>query len=191
MHQLPPAPRPLGVFNNYMAKGPETLVLKEKMLSLSGDSFDIKLASGQPMFKVAGRHMTVSGRKSVYDSQGNKLFDIVKEHLHLHKTYAAQDAQGKVFLTVKSSMTCFGSKATAEFTSPEGRRETLTMRGDWLDKSVDIMDSGTVVAAIDRKVFNVREVLGGQQTYALHVAPGVDMALMIALCVAFDEANND
>ncbi|RDA95590.1 hypothetical protein CP533_1246, partial [Ophiocordyceps camponoti-saundersi (nom. inval.)] len=105
MHQLPPAPRSMGIFNNYVATGPETLMLKEKIMSLSGDSFDIKLASGQPIFKIAGRHMTASGRKSVYDCSGNHLFDIIKEHFHLHKTYAAEDARGNVFLTVKSSMT--------------------------------------------------------------------------------------
>ncbi|RDA91534.1 hypothetical protein CP533_4354, partial [Ophiocordyceps camponoti-saundersi (nom. inval.)] len=85
----------------------------------------------------------------------------------------------------------FGSKATAEFTSTQGRREVLTMRGDWMDSSVSIVcDSGATVAAIDRKLFNVREFMGVQK-YALHVAPGVDMALMVALCVAFDEANNE
>jgi hypothetical protein len=31
----------------------------------------------------------------------------------------------------------------------------------------------------------------GKQTYAVHVAPGVDMALMAALCVCLDEKRSE
>ena len=65
------------------------------------------------------------------------------------------------------------------------------MNGTFAGMSADIVDktTGAVVARIDRKLFNAREWLGGQQTYALIVAPGVDMALMVAACVALDEKN--
>lgn len=33
-----------------------------------------------------------------------------------------------------------GSKATATFTSQSGKQEVLTMRGNWLDTSADIID---------------------------------------------------
>jgi uncharacterized protein YxjI len=36
-----------------------------------------------------------------------------------------------------------------------------------------------------------REVFFDQQTYAVMVAPGVDLALIAALCVCFDEKNNE
>ncbi|KAG5980577.1 hypothetical protein E4U54_006765 [Claviceps lovelessii] len=67
------------------------------------------------------------------------------------------------------------------------------MTGNWRDTSADIQceRTGATVARIDRKLFNARELLGNQQTYALVVAPGVDMALMVALCVALDEKNNE
>ena len=73
-------------------------------MSLSGDSFDIKLASGQPIFKVQGRHITISGRKSVYDMSGNHLFDIVKEHLHIHTTYVAEGPEGRKLLEIRSAI---------------------------------------------------------------------------------------
>lgn len=86
-----------------------------------------------------------------------------------------------------------GSEATAEFKSFNGTDETLVMSGNWLDTKADIAceRSGATVARIDRKLLNAREFFGGQQTYALVVAPGVDMALMVALCIALDEKNND
>jgi hypothetical protein len=33
-----------------------------------------------------------------------------------------------------------GSKATATFTSQSGKQESLTMRGNWLDTTADIVD---------------------------------------------------
>lgn len=33
-----------------------------------------------------------------------------------------------------------GSKATATFTSQSGKQEVLTMRGNWMDTSADIVD---------------------------------------------------
>lgn len=67
------------------------------------------------------------------------------------------------------------------------------MTGNWRDTSADIIceTTGAVVARIDRKLLNARELIGRQQSYALIVAPGVDMALMVAACVALDEKNNE
>ncbi|KPM36345.1 hypothetical protein AK830_g10214, partial [Neonectria ditissima] len=86
-----------------------------------------------------------------------------------------------------------GSKATATFTSSNGTPEILTMKGNWVDYSAEIHDqaSNALVARIDRKVLSGRDLLFGQQTYALTVAPNMDMALMAALCICMDEKNNE
>jgi uncharacterized protein YxjI len=69
----------------------------------------------------------------------------------------------------------------------------LYIRGDWLDKSANITigDGGAVIAQISRKIFNARELLGGKQTYYCTVAPGVDVAMVAALCVCLDEKENE
>ncbi|KAM6528850.1 hypothetical protein FALCPG4_009804 [Fusarium falciforme] len=191
--QLQPAPRQVGVFPNLIARQTETLVLKEKVLSLTGDSFDIKLANGQPILKVEGKLLSISGRKSVYDMQGNHLFDIVKKLLNIHTTFHVESPQGQVLMEVKSSFKLLGSKATATFTSSDGKQDVLEMKGGWLDYAADIMDktTGTAVARIDRKLLSGKDIFFGQQTYALVVAPNVDMALMAALCICMDEKNNE
>jgi uncharacterized protein YxjI len=104
--QLSPVPKPLALFDRFIAQQTETMALKEKVLSISGDSFDVKLANGQPIFQIKAKHMSLSGRKSVFDMAGNHLFDIVKEHLHIHTTFAAVDPHGKKLLEVKSSFSC-------------------------------------------------------------------------------------
>ncbi|KAK9578432.1 hypothetical protein V6Z92_009107 [Aspergillus fumigatus] len=192
--QLSPVPKPLALFDRFIAQQTETMALKEKVLSISGDRFDVKLANGQPIFQIKAKHMSLSGRKSVFDMAGNHLFDIVKEHLHIHTTFAAVDPHGKKLLEVKSSFSLVGSKTIATFTSSKtGSIETLKMKGNWLDTKVDIVDeaTGAVVAQINRKLWQGREVFFDQQTYAVSVARGVDLALIAALCVCFDEKNNE
>ena len=103
---LAPAPQPIGVFPQFFAAGPETLVLKEKVMSLSGDSFSIKLANGTPVLKVEGKVMSLTGRKKMFDMQGTHLFDIVKEKFHLHTTFAVEDASGGKIMEVRSSVKC-------------------------------------------------------------------------------------
>ncbi|KAL1863358.1 hypothetical protein Plec18167_008220 [Paecilomyces lecythidis] len=191
---LPPVIQPVAIFDHFIARQTETIILKEKIMSLSGDSFDVKLANGQPIFKVEGKVMTISGRKSVHDMSNNHLFDIVKEHFHIHTTFAAHDPAGNKFLQVKNNISFIGSKATATFTSPKtGQIVSLRMKGNWLDSVVDIVEdtTGIVVARINRNIFRGRDLFFGKQTYAAVVAPGVDMALIAAMCICFDEKNNE
>ena len=103
MAQLAPLPSAVGIFPQFIARGSETLILKEKVLSLTGDDFHIKLANGTPILRVQGKVMSISGRKKVFDEQGGHLFDIVKEHFHIHSTFRVDDAQGVKVMEVKSS----------------------------------------------------------------------------------------
>lgn len=77
--------------------------MKEKVMSLSGDSFSIKLANGTPVLKVEGKVMSLTGRKKMFDMQGNHLCSIVKEHFHIHSTYVVESAGGEKIMEVKSS----------------------------------------------------------------------------------------
>ncbi|KAF4768835.1 hypothetical protein HAV15_008522 [Penicillium sp. str.  len=192
-HNLDPVAEPIAIFEQYISKEPQTIVLKEKVLSVSGDSFDIKLANGEPFLKVQGAWVSLSGRKKVEDAHGKHLFDIVKELLHIRSTYAIEDTHRKKICEVKSSLTLIGSKATASFTDNNGKAVTLKMKGGWFDHTADIVDekSGQTVARIDRKLLSGRDLVFGQQTYAVVVAPGVDAALIAALCICFDEKNNE
>ncbi|KAI5865304.1 tubby C-terminal-like domain-containing protein [Durotheca rogersii] len=100
--QLTPFPRPLGVFPEFFAKQSETLVLREKLWSLSGNAFDIQLASGQSFLKVKGEAFSISNRMNVTDMSGKFLFCIRQKLLSLHTTYYAEDANGNEILEVRS-----------------------------------------------------------------------------------------
>ncbi len=67
----------------------------------------------------------------------------------------------------------------------------LVVKGDWLDRSATITMGGIVVATISRSFMNTRQIFGGQQTYYVTVAPGVDLSMMAAICVCLDEKENE
>lgn len=98
----PAAVQGIGVFPQFIAQRPETLVLKEKVLSLSGDSFGVKTLDGRVIIQVKGEMLSLSGRKHVLDAQGVPLFDIRKQHLTLHTTFYCENPQGQKFFQVKS-----------------------------------------------------------------------------------------
>lgn len=197
--QLPPFPHPLGIFQNFLARQTETIKLRERLLSLSGDSFSIETyPAGIPILQVQGEAFSLSGRKHVLDMQGNRLFDLRKEHLSIPKTYYAEDPQGNRFFEVEGKFSFGSSKAVGKFSYPDQptgqmRQARLLMHGDFFDRTADITDeaSGRVVARIDRHFLNARQILGGQQTYVVTVAQNVDLALIAAMCICLDERRNE
>ncbi|CAK7216512.1 hypothetical protein SCUCBS95973_002823 [Sporothrix curviconia] len=190
-YDLQPLPAQIGIFPQYIARQPETLVLKEKILSLSGDSFDVLLANGQPLLKVKGKVFTLGSRKSVFDMSGTHLFDIYREVMHIHTTYVLEDPQGNKFFEMRNNIQLFGSTAVAKFTThTTGKQEALVMKGNFLDVRGDITDdAGHVVACIDRKLLNARQLLFDQDSYAVVVAPGMDLAVVAAMCICLDDKN--
>ena len=89
---LAPPPQPVGRFPRFMSPRAETLVLKEKIMSLSGDSFDVKTVDGRPVLRVQGHSLSWSGRKEVMDVEtGQHLFTIRRQRLVLHATFYAED----------------------------------------------------------------------------------------------------
>ena len=197
--QLAPLPTPIALFPQFIARQTETLVLKEKVLSLSGDSFSIKTYPGQqPVLSVSGNAFSLSGRKTVTDMSGNPLFQIRKQHLKVPRTFYAENLEGQKIFEVVGKWSFGSSKACGLFSyldqaSGQSKQARLFMKGDFFDRRVDITDEATghVVARIDRKFLNARELLGGQQTYAVAVAPGMDLAVIVAMCICLDERRNE
>ncbi|KAJ5109260.1 hypothetical protein N7456_005935 [Penicillium angulare] len=196
MHQhtpLPPVSQPIALFSEFVSDTPKTIILKEKILSFSGDSFEIKLDNHEPILKVKGSWAPFHGRKKVEDMDGQHLFDITKEHMHLHTTYVIEDPEGEKIVEIRSDFKFIGSKANITFHDRNGKPVTLGMSGKIFEHNADIVDqeTGQVAAHIRHQRFNGRKMMFGQDTYTVTVAPGVDMALIAALCICFDEKNHD
>lgn len=105
---LPPVHPPIGRPQNINPQYETRLILKEKVRSITGDAFDIKVDPGngqqpQPIMKVDPSWIT--SRKSFYDMQGNHMFDLKKEYLHfVHAYMKLVDPEGKKFCEVKKNV---------------------------------------------------------------------------------------
>ncbi|WWD05355.1 hypothetical protein V865_003428 [Kwoniella europaea PYCC6329] len=190
--QLHPVSPPLGLHPNYFAKQPTTLVLREKVFSWSGDDFSVKDTNGFTVVKCHGQAISFRDRKVINDPNGNFLFGLRNKLLSIHKTFIGETQDERELFRIKKRMS-FGSKMEATFTNPATNQPiTLLLKGDFWGGSADIsVENGPVVAQISRQVFNMREVFTDQQTYFVTVAPGVDLALIAAICICFDEAKNE
>lgn len=197
--QLRPLPSPIAIFPEFIARQSENIKLREKMMSLSGDSFYVELyPSAQPLLTVKGEAFSLSGRKTVSDMQGNPLFVIRKEHFKLMSTYYAESPQGGKIFEVQGKWSWGSSKSVGVFQykdqqTGQVKEGRLFMKGDFFDRRAEITDesTGQPVAVIDRQFLNARELLGGQQTYIVTVAPGMDMAIVVAMCICLDERRNE
>ncbi|KAF8470795.1 tubby C-terminal-like domain-containing protein [Kalaharituber pfeilii] len=190
---LAPAPFPIGVTPQYISQQEIVLKLREKTLSLSGDSFDITSAqTNQQMFKCNGSVMSLHSKKLFTDPQGNPLLTIARKIFTIHTTfnvYRGKDTDDHLF-TVRSHFTFIGTKMTVSFRNQATNQDIeLKINGDFFQRNARITlgENGPVVARIDRSFLNLGQVFADNQTYYLRVAPNVDGLMMAAICVCLDE----
>lgn len=94
---------PIILSKRFIATYIQVLVLKERVLSFSGDSFDIIFGDRVPLLKITGTLLSVSGRKKVKDMDYNYLFNIYKEHMHVYTTYIMKNPSDNKICEIRSS----------------------------------------------------------------------------------------
>jgi uncharacterized protein YxjI len=140
--------------------------MREKVWSLSGDTFHIVDEKNHEVLQCRGQTMSLSDRKEFADNAGRPLFSLRTRHFTLHKTFYAETADGRELFEVKSKFSIGSSKMIATFTNTASTNAPveLLIKGDWFDRSATITMGDVVVAQIARKMLNMREIFGGQQT---------------------------
>ncbi|KAE8222864.1 hypothetical protein CF319_g4009 [Tilletia indica] len=195
---LSPVPHPIGVLPQYtIHQNQMALKIRERKTGFSGDNFKVKDAvTDQSIFEVDGKAFSLSSSKHVKDATGQTLFTLKKKLISLHMTYEGYaPGSDDALFTVKSSFS-FGTKLTATFTNRAagggGEPVTLVLKGDLFDRKAEICtEAGVPVARISRSFANMGQLFFDTQTYILTIAPGVDAALLLAICIVLDEKANE
>lgn len=109
--ELAPLGQPVGIFNDFIFPRQQEIVVDEKGLSLTGDSFRVSLIDGTPLLKVQGKFFSMRQRKAVYDMSDRHLFTIrSKASAFLRVVYWIEDPADKFIMEVKfSASKCTGS----------------------------------------------------------------------------------
>jgi uncharacterized protein YxjI len=113
IHTKSLAPPRLGFFPNFISQKEETVVLKERLCSISGDSFIVKTAAGRPILRVKGTVRSWSRRTKVADINGKALFDIRKKIWSLRTQFYFENPQSEHFFKVKNKFRCKSSVSFA------------------------------------------------------------------------------
>ncbi|MCJ1323491.1 hypothetical protein MMC10_000152 [Thelotrema lepadinum] len=184
---LGPLPEPIAVLPNYVAQQPTTLILSDKMFSF-GDA-TIKDINGQGVFQIVGKAFSMSQRKEVLDMQGQNLFTIRKQLWAIPSSFYCEAPDGQRFLDVFGKWSFGSSKSELKFINSINQQPiTIHLKENFFDSHAEIkLDNGHVICCIDRNVWSGRSMLGNAQTYQVTIAPGMDLALCVAMCVIMDE----
>jgi uncharacterized protein YxjI len=187
-----PPPPPVAAINlSFCQPGPLTLVMKEKLWSWTGDSFQIKDTNGNVYFQIAGQVMSFRDKKKLLDYAGNPLGTLKSPLFSIRTRYNVTSPSGQTLVSILKRFTFFKSKLTAKFTNlADGSQCKVVVKGDWRDKRATITLDGRLLATVNRAL-NMEHIFFGKETYQIFIEPGVDMALIVFLVLAFDEAEND
>jgi len=185
----------IGTEPRFLAQQPVTLVLKEHVLSFSGDDFSIKDTNGMTYFKCKGKYMTIHDRKYLYDIYNNPIITI-KENISLRFKQTLNDPRSdhKIASIKKTSLLNFRSLTVKFYNKATNQKETLTVKGDLMSLSCGIYygssSSGPMIARVTKKL-DAKTLFTKKDSYSLEIAPNVDMALMVALAIIFDEFKHE
>ncbi|CAE6472489.1 unnamed protein product [Rhizoctonia solani] len=193
---LVPQNPPLGIMPTYAQNHELTLKLREKRMSLSGDSFEITDPQGRPYFKIEGSALSFRDRKTLKQADGRPILNIQNKMLTIHRQFyiynANESSDSEPLCLIKSHFSVTGAKLDVTFkNAADGREVRLDLRGSLFDRNAEITVNDQPVARISRQFMNSGQLIFDQQTYYLTVAPGVDAAMMVALCVCMDEKQNE
>jgi len=190
-HIKSPGTSVVGTEGRFLAQRPVTLYLKEHVLSFSGDDFSIKDSNGMSYFKCKGKYITIHDRKYLYDIYNNPIITI-KENISFRFKQTLNDPKsGKKIASIKkTSLLSFRSLTVKFFNKATNRKEILTVKGDLMSLSCGIYYGSTMIARVSKKL-DAKTIFTNKDTYALEIAPNVDMALMVAIAIIFDEFKHE
>lgn len=187
--ELEPIPDSLAVFPSFIAKSPTTLILKESVFSLT-EPFTVKTIDGNQLFIIKADSFPLSSEKRIYDAEKNHLFTLQKETFSFPKSFYAVSPEGHKIFEVEGKLHFGSSKAIGHFfNATDNERVKIELKGTFFSTKTEIKNAknGQVVAHIDRERWNTRQLIANRDTYAVTVAPGMDMAIIVAMVVYLDE----
>lgn len=187
---------PVGCFQQWTNHRTEfTVKLRERIVSLSGNDFEITTPDGQMLFKIHGKVFSLRHKKTMSDNQGNPILSISDKILTILRQfdiYAGPSISAEPVAHVEGHFSLLKTKMTVDFKNfYDGNTMQLEVVGSFFDRSAEITCNGTPIARIHRQFLNMGQIVFDDQTYYLTVAPGVDLALLVAVVVCLDEKAND
>jgi len=177
-----------------------TLRLREKAFSISGDDFNITCANtGVEYFKCQGKVFSLREKKILRDNNGVPILNFKEQLIAITDKFNvyAGDGSDRQICKFKTKYTFIKAKMTTDFPDVcTGANRHIVLKGDWRDKRGVIYwgepkQGGVPIAKIFRQMAGIKAMIAGTDDYCIEIAPGVDIALMVTMCIALDEHVRD
>jgi uncharacterized protein YxjI len=154
--------------------------MRQRMFSI-GDDFWIETNDGRRAFKVDGKALRIRKTLILEGPNGQPVYTIKEKLVSIREVMTIDDAAGNPVATVKKALV-----------SPLRERYTIALAagGEWqaqgniVDHEYRISGPSGDIAEVGKRWFRVRD------TYGIHVQPGNDEALVVAIAVVIDEMSH-
>ncbi|KAF0698574.1 Aste57867_10804 [Aphanomyces stellatus] len=160
-----------------------SLHMMEKLWSWTGDNFTIKdRTTGAPFFKLSGDALSVRRHKSLRDVDGTVVARMEEPDSVARCQQVMTPSKTHLFDIVLRVAQC---KYVLECTFGDcesGATHSLGMVGDWLSRKLIVTCNGIPIAKIWRPAGLPMD------QYYVDISPQVDVALIVLVCVALEEA---
>jgi uncharacterized protein YxjI len=154
-------------------------VIREQFFRLGEDS-QITDESGQPLFNVDGKVLSLHNTLVMRDLRGQEVATVKRELIALTPTYRIdRPGQGTVQVR-KRLINLFGDHFTIDIPGPED----LEIVGDLFEHEYQVKRAGAVIATISKQWIALTD------TYGVQTAPGEDDILLLACVLALDLAED-
>ena len=150
--------------------------MRQKLISL-GEDFTIEDDAGNPAYEVDGKVLTLRETFELKDLEGNVVATIRGKLVSL-RTKMDILRDGDVIATVTKALF---APLRPKFTVTMAQGDDLRIDGSILEHEYTLRRGDDVIGQVSKRWFSIRE------TYGIHVTPGEDDALVLAIAVALDE----
>ena len=159
---------------------PRRFQMREEMLSI-GDDYWIENGAGQRVVKVDGKALRVRDTLVLEDPSGNELYKVQEKKARVRDTMDVERGDDTV-ATIKKALV---SPVHDRFSIDVHGGGDLEAKGNIVDHEYTIERDGDHVAEVSKRWFRVRD------TYGIEIAPGEDVALVLAITVCIDRMTHD
>ncbi|CAE8642361.1 unnamed protein product [Polarella glacialis] len=178
--------------------------MKAKFWSISGDSFKIKDMStskdGNVLFEVAGKAYSFTNKRTLVDSKTQEpVFVMTEAAMQFDDKQTVYSGDGKTELFKVASNFGNTKQSTSGLKNNQGKKIILEGKMNLLSKKGHIclgdVNTGRPIGKVCSPV-QIQNLIpdwsaGGsgwaRHDYFIEIAPGVDMALIIAMVLAYEQ----
>ena len=157
----------------------EVFQMREKLVSI-GDDYWIETNTGRRVFKVDGKAVRIRDTLVIRDAAGNEVAKVQERKLAVRDTMTIE-RPGHPDATIKKALI---SPLRERFTLQADDIGEIDIQGNILDHEYRFERGGAKVGEVSKRWFRIRD------TYGVEIAPGQDVALILAATVALDQMSH-